>query len=133
MDVTALARKWCPQHKDDPAPGWVCSDPPMTLICACGALAAAIREALDRQAVEIDVTLAAHRAVIRELAEAYDRCDSNRGAFSCVEPHDLRCPKSRADSPQKWKGKWQCECGRERLDAALAHPLVQQARETSHD
>ena len=72
--------------------------------------------------------LAAHQAVVRELVEAYDRCDSNRGAFSCVEPHDLRCPKSRADSPEKWKGKWQCECGRERLDAALAHPLVVAAR-----
>ena len=48
--------------------------------------------------------LAAHQAVLRELAEAFDRCESNRGAFSCHEPHDIRCPKSRADSPEKWLG-----------------------------
>mgnify|MGYP001610027551 FL=1 len=58
--------------------------------------------------------------VVDEIKKAFDRCESNRGAFSCHELHDLRCPKSRADSPEKWKGEWKCECGRERLDAALA-------------
>ncbi len=53
------------------------------------------------------------------LVGAYDVCDGNRGAFSCCEPHDLRCPKSRAASPTEWKGEWVCECGRAELDAAL--------------
>lgn len=55
-------------------------------------------------------------AVVRAL----DRCEDTRGAFSCHEPHDARCPKSRADSPEKWKGEWICKCGREELDRALA-------------
>ena len=46
FSVAAVARKWCPLHRDDPAPGWVCSDPPMTFVCACAPIAAAIREAL---------------------------------------------------------------------------------------
>ena len=93
-----------------------------------------LREERDNKEVQsVPSIVAAHQAVMRELAEAYDRRDSNRGAFSCVEPHDLRCPKSRADSPEKWKGKWQCECGRERLDAALAHPLVVAARKEKTD
>lgn len=54
------------------------------------------------------------------LVKALDRCESSRGAFSCHEPHDLRCPKSRAESPEKWRGEWKCECGREQLDEALA-------------
>lgn len=57
---------------------------------------------------------------VDEIKKAFDRCESNRGAFSCHELHDLRCPKSRADSPDKWKGEWKCECGREHLDNALA-------------
>jgi len=67
------------------------------------------------------------RATLCDLVEAgekiiaaYDVCDSNRGAFSCTEWHDTRCPKSRADSAEKWKGKWICECGREQFDVALA-------------
>jgi len=72
--------------------------------------------------------LAAHQAVVRELGKALDRCDGNRGAFSCHEPHDLRCPKSRADTPEEWHGEWRCDCGRDALNAALAHPLVAAAR-----
>lgn len=54
------------------------------------------------------------------MAEALDRCESNRGRFSCVDQHDLRCPKSRADSPDKWKGEWRCECGGDALDESVA-------------
>lgn len=83
----------------------------------------AIRERLNRDEAafplhRIDVAWLVE--TVDEIKKAFDRCDSNRGAFSCHEPHDLRCPKSRADSPEKWKGEWRCECGRERLDAALA-------------
>jgi len=59
------------------------------------------------------------RAVLREVTTAYDVCDSNRGAFSCHDAHDLRCPKDRAASAAEWTGEWVCECGREDLDAAL--------------
>ena len=85
-------------------------------------------EELRRIVWQLRDTLAAHQAVVRELAEAFDRCESNRGAFSCHELHDLRCPKSRADSPEKWKGEWKCECGRERLDAALSRLEVLDGR-----
>lgn len=58
-------------------------------------------------------------ALLYRVLDAYDVCDNNRGAFSCHDEHDLRCPKSRADAPEKWKGDWVCECGREELDAAV--------------
>jgi hypothetical protein len=55
---------------------------------------------------------------------AYDRCEQSRGAFSCVEDHDCRCPKSRSPDGTKWieskGGKWGCRCGRDELDAAYA-------------
>lgn len=54
------------------------------------------------------------------LLDALDTCESNRGKFSCVEAHDLRCPKSRAPSAEQWRGEWICECGSEALDAAVA-------------
>lgn len=66
---------------------------------------------------------AAQRVVdaARAFLDAYDRADSHRGVFSCVAPHDGRCPKSRAATAEQWHGgqrAWVCECGRERLDAA---------------
>jgi len=54
------------------------------------------------------------------VLSAYERCTENRGAFACAEEHDLRCPKSRAASPEKWRDVWRCECGREELDTALS-------------
>ncbi len=60
------------------------------------------------------------RAVLARLVEALDGCEGNRGRFSCVEAHDCRCPKSRAASPDQWRGVWQCECGAEELEAAVA-------------
>ena len=71
----------------------------------------------------------ATEADVRALVEALDHCESNRGVYSCAEPHDLRCPKSRAATAAEWKGVWQCECGREDLDAALARPGVVRVRE----
>lgn len=53
------------------------------------------------------------------LLDAFDVCDGNRGWLSCVDPHDLRCPKSRADKPEDWKGNWVCECGAEEFAEAL--------------
>ena len=63
----------------------------------------------------MDATSLLSRVVI-----AYQDCDGHRGAFSCTEPHDLRCPKARAATAAGWKGEWTCQCGREELDAALA-------------
>ena len=63
------------------------------------------------------------------LALAIEKCLGGRGAFSCCEQHDVRCPKSRAASPEDWKGEWVCVCGAEELDAALAHPSIQRAIE----
>jgi hypothetical protein len=59
------------------------------------------------------------RAERERWRDLLNRCDSTRGCFSCVEPHDVRCPKARAESADQWKGEWACECGREELDAAL--------------
>ena len=50
-------------------------------------------------------------SLLSRMVDAYDRCDSNRGAFSCCEQHDCRCMKAR--NPDK-----PCECGRDALDAA---------------
>mgnify|MGYP001603526383 CR=1 FL=1 len=60
------------------------------------------------------------RVVLARLLAAMDECESHRGAFSCVAPHDARCPKSRARRAEDWRGEWVCQCGREELDAALA-------------
>jgi hypothetical protein len=59
------------------------------------------------------------RALLGAVAQAYDVCDGPRGAFSCHDAHDLRCPKGRAASAAEWRGDWVCKCGREDLDAAL--------------
>jgi len=68
-----------------------------------------------------DALLASEEWSAREaVIEAYLRCEESRGVFSCVYPHDNRCPKARADTPAQWPGEWRCECGREELDAALA-------------
>ena len=67
-----------------------------------------------------DAILASEEWQAREaVLSAYERCEGNRGAFSCAELHDNRCPKSRATSPEQWTGTWRCDCGREALDAAL--------------
>lgn len=57
---------------------------------------------------------------VGRLEQALDTCEGNRGAFSCHEPHDLRCPKARAATAADWRGEWVCVCGRDALDAALA-------------
>jgi hypothetical protein len=51
------------------------------------------------------------RSLLSRVVDAFDRCDSNRGAFSCCEQHDCRCPKSR--------GIGGCECGRDQLEYVL--------------
>jgi len=53
-------------------------------------------------------------AVLRRLSAAYDMCESSRGAFSCTDPHDCRCPVSR-ELPSAT-----CECGRDELEVALS-------------
>ena len=62
---------------------------------------------------------AALEAVLREMLESLNVCEGNRGRYSGVDSHDVRCPKSRADSPEKWRGEWTCECGSEAFDAAV--------------
>jgi chromosome segregation ATPase len=59
------------------------------------------------------------RAALEGLTDAIDYAEGNRGVFSCSDYHDTRCPKQRADSAEKWKGEWKCECYREELDAAV--------------
>ena len=59
-------------------------------------------EELRRMVWQLRDTLAAHRAVVWELAERFANIRRNPGC-------------------------WEAECR-----AALAHPLVQQARETTH-
>jgi len=54
------------------------------------------------------------------VLKALDACDGPRGVFSCVGPHDGRCPKSRSLDGKSWRGEWVCKCGREELDAAVA-------------
>jgi hypothetical protein len=54
------------------------------------------------------------RSISRRVIAALDVCDGNRGAFSCADQHDLRCPKARG------KPNAACECGRDELDAARA-------------
>jgi hypothetical protein len=63
-------------------------------------------------------TLVAERDRLRRFYDAYQLCDGHRGAFSCIEAHDCRCPKARTASPDQWRGVWECVCGREELDAA---------------
>ena len=41
---------------------------------------------------------------------AWNRCESNRGCYSCCEPHDCRCEKERGISKV-------CTCGRDELEA----------------
>lgn len=67
--------------------------------------------------------LLARCRVLDRFHVAYDRCDSHRGAFSCVEPHDGRCPKFRMPAPPLEAivaNAPACECGRDELDAADA-------------
>jgi|SRR5215468_9865824 len=47
----------------------------------------------------------------RRVLDAYERCDSNRGWFSAVDQHDLRCGRRRLPEP--------CECGADDLRGAL--------------
>lgn len=56
---------------------------------------------------------------LRGLVEAYDACDSNRGAFSCTDEHDIRCPLGRVHPNYRGRSKKVCECGRTDLDNAL--------------
>ena len=63
--------------------------------------------------------IAQSRAQVAALRDAILACDGNRGAFSCSDVHDVRCPKSRSKDGSNWRGDWVCECGREELDAAL--------------
>jgi len=41
---------------------------------------------------------------------AWNRCESNRGCYSCCESHDCRCEKERGISKV-------CTCGRDELEA----------------
>lgn len=74
----------------------------------------------EADANELRAENAKLRAALQGLSDALDRCESNRGAFSCAEVHDLRCPLAR--------GYGDCACGRKELDAAC-----QAAREALGD
>lgn len=65
--------------------------------------------------------IATLEAALNRLHNAVDDCEGHRGAHSCCEQHDCRCPKARDVSGFKWKDKltWKCACGREELDAAM--------------
>lgn len=53
-----------------------------------------------------------YEQLLAEVVRAYDRCDSNRGRFSCTEMHDGRCNIAR-------KIEGPCVCGSDELEAAL--------------
>ena len=53
------------------------------------------------------------QAAIHRVVAAFDRCDSNRGRFSCTPAHDGRCEKERGLSGS-------CTCGSDELEAAMA-------------
>lgn len=60
-------------------------------------------------------SIASLMRIINRIINAYDVCDGTRGRFSCVDAHDLRCPKSK-----NLGGKTVCECGGTELEAAIA-------------
>lgn len=66
----------------------------------------------------------AENTILKAFYQAWCRAESNRGCYSCSEPHDCRCPKARSVDGSNWKGKRECVCGRDeldRLDDELAH------------
>lgn len=70
---------------------------------------AALIVALHNAFPALHKELTAARRVIRAL----ERCESNRGRFSCCERHDGRCPALYANPMP-------CQCGADELEAALA-------------
>ena len=56
--------------------------------------------------------LVAEIRALRELNAALCQCESTRGRYSCSPQHDSRCAKDRGIGPE-------CNCGADRLDAAV--------------
>jgi hypothetical protein len=63
-----------------------------------------------------------------QLLDAFDRCDSTRGWFSCMDAHDLRCDAAaRRPHVTPWTGRLvhvecrdaPCTCGADDLRAAF--------------
>ena len=65
------------------------------------------------------------RAAHERFVDAWDRCESHRGRYSCAAAHDGRCLKSR--------GIGDCTCSSDELDAARVAiepaPTAEEARD----
>jgi len=58
------------------------------------------------------VRMAEELVLLQEFYRVWQRCESNRGCYSCCEAHDCRCQKAfHPDSPLAV-----CVCGRDDLD-----------------
>jgi hypothetical protein len=60
----------------------------------------------------LEARVAALTAALRRFVAALDRCESNRGWFSCMDAHDGRCGYAMA-------GGATCACGSDELTASV--------------
>ena len=54
-------------------------------------------------------------ALYRQFYAAWNRCESNRGCYSCADPHDCRCERQMEGAKQRGETPV-CECGRDELE-----------------
>jgi hypothetical protein len=64
------------------------------------------------QIERLEARVAALTAALRRVVAAMDRCESNRGRFSCVDAHDARCSYAMA-------GGASCACGSDELNDSV--------------
>ena len=72
---------------------------------------------LELKVAELSVERDALQAATRKVVDALDRCESNRGRFSCTPWHDGRCELDRQIGGE-------CTCGSTELQSALADPTI---------
>jgi len=73
--------------------------------------ASTLKRAVDRIGALLDENERLGAAAMNML-EALDRCESNRGRFSCIDDHDARCRT-------KWLAPESCNCGADELNACI--------------
>jgi len=72
---------------------------------------------------EFDAVIDMLKSDLLAVLSALDRCDSNRGRFSCAPAHDCRCEKDRKISDT-------CTCGADELADALSRPGIRKLVKT---
>ena len=80
-----------------------------------------LRERLEDRNAALTAERDALETATRKVVEAIDRCQSNRGQFSCAPNHDSRCEKDRRISTK-------CTCGSDELQYALGNPVIMALR-----